>query len=99
MLQDTSSFKNLGIHDCDNLCEGLNIVDVPLTLRNGEIVGCHQALTEYQFKDGGMECLSTEKNLSVSESNGPIESGALEVISALEVSSLFLLNHLFSFSF
>ncbi|KAG2712264.1 hypothetical protein I3760_04G116700 [Carya illinoinensis] len=79
--KDASNFKNLGIHDCDDLCEGLNSVDVPLILKNGEIVGCPQALTGYPFKEGGMECLSTEKNLSVTESNGPFES-ALEASSS-----------------
>lgn len=59
-----------------------------VSLKNGEIFGCPQGSTRYQFEDGGMECLSMEKNLSVTESNGPIES-ALEVLSFLELYSSF----------
>ncbi|KAG7987921.1 hypothetical protein I3843_03G158200 [Carya illinoinensis] len=72
--KDASDFKDLGIHDGNDLYEGLNMDDVPLTLKNGEIFGCPQGTTIYQFEDGGMECQSMEKNLSVTESNGPIES-------------------------
>ena len=84
VLQNTSNFKDLGIQDSDDICEGLNIDDVPLNLSSGEIFGNPQDPTKYQFGDGGMECPSTEKNLSVTGSNGPIES-ALEVISLLEI--------------
>lgn len=80
VLQDSSDFKALGIHDDNDLIEGLNMDDVPLTIKNGEIFGCPQGTTRYQFEDGGMECQSMEKNMSVTESNGPIES-ALEVTS------------------
>lgn len=78
------NFKDLV--DADDLCEGLNIDDV--SLKNGEIFGCPPGSTRYQFEDGGMECLSMEKNLSVTESNGPIES-ALEVLSFLDLYSSF----------
>ncbi|KAM4093234.1 hypothetical protein ACB094_06G099500 [Castanea mollissima] len=75
--KESSNFKDLV--DTDDLCEGLNMDDV--SLKNGEIFGCPQGSTRYQFEDGGMECLSMEKNLSVTESNGPIES-ALEASSS-----------------
>jgi hypothetical protein len=84
VLQNTSNFKDLGIQDSDDICEGLNIDDVPLNLTSGEIFGNPQDPTKYQFGDGGIECPSMEKNLSVTGSNGPIES-ALEVISLLEI--------------
>lgn len=77
------NFKDLV--DTDDLCEGLNMDDV--SLKNGEIFGCPQGSTRYQFEDGRMECLSMEKNLSVTESNGPIES-ALEVLSFLDLIAL-----------
>ncbi|KAE8075752.1 hypothetical protein FH972_014441 [Carpinus fangiana] len=79
--KNTSNFKDLGIQDSDDICEGLNIDDVPLNLTSGEIFGNPQDHTKYQFGDGGMQCPSMEKNLSVTGSNGPIES-------ALEASSL-----------
>jgi hypothetical protein len=84
VLQDTSNFKDLGILSSDDLCEDLNVDDVSLDLTSAEIFGCPQGPTKYQFGDGGMECQSMEKNLSVTESNGPIES-SLEVISLLEI--------------
>lgn len=79
VLQDASNIKDLGVNDSDDLCEGLNMGGVPLNLKNDEIFGCPQGPTGYQIEDGGMECLSMEKNLSVTEFSGTIEN-ALEVI-------------------
>lgn len=75
-----STFKDLGIHDGEDLCDAFNINDVPLNFENGdEILTNAQGPSRYQFEDGGLDCLLMEKNLSVTESNGPIEN-AIEVI-------------------
>ena len=78
-FQGCPNLKDLGIHDGDNLCEGLNIDDVQLNLENDEIFGCFQGATGYQHENGEMDGLVMERNLSVTESNGLLES-ALEVI-------------------
>lgn len=55
--------------------------DIPLDFENGdEIFGCSQGHTRYKFEDVGKDCNLMEKNLSVTESNGPIEN-AIEVCS------------------
>ncbi|KAB1199459.1 Zinc finger protein CONSTANS-LIKE 12 [Morella rubra] len=79
--KDASNIKDLGVNDSDDLCEGLNMGGVPLNLKNNEIFGCPQGPTGYQIEDGGMECLSMEKNLSVTEFSGTIEN-ALEASSS-----------------
>ncbi|KAB1226581.1 Zinc finger protein CONSTANS-LIKE 12 [Morella rubra] len=81
LLLDASNIKDLGVNDSDDLCEGLNMGGVPLNLKNNEIFGCPQGPTGYQIEDGGMECLSMEKNLSVTEFSGTIEN-ALEASSS-----------------
>ena len=55
--------------------------DIPLNFENSdEIFGCPESLDRYQLEDVGKDCLLMEKNLSVTESNGPIEN-AIEVFS------------------
>eukprot|EP00257_Ricinus_communis_P014897 XP_015572691.1 zinc finger protein CONSTANS-LIKE 12 [Ricinus communis] len=79
MPKGCSNFKDLG----EDLCEGLNIDDVALNFENNdEIFGCSsQSRNRYQqLGDVGKDCILMEKNLSVTESNGPIEN-------AIEVSS------------
>ncbi|VVA32452.1 PREDICTED: zinc finger [Prunus dulcis] len=67
-----TNFKDLAIQDSNDLCDGLNIDDVPLNFENAEgIFSCPQGPSRYQFEDGEMDCLLMEKNLSVTESNGP----------------------------
>ncbi|XP_015881102.2 putative zinc finger protein CONSTANS-LIKE 11 [Ziziphus jujuba] len=76
--------KDLGIHDGEDLCEAFNMDDVPLNFENDdEILSNSQGLPRCQFEDGGMDCLLMEKNLSVTESNGPIEN-AIEASSSVK---------------
>ncbi|TXG55328.1 hypothetical protein EZV62_020584 [Acer yangbiense] len=78
-----SNFKDLKLPDGDDLCDGINIDDVQLTFEaDDEIFGCSQGQSRYQFEDvGNNDRALMEKNLSVSESDGPIPN-------ALEASSL-----------
>ncbi|KAK6919393.1 CCT domain [Dillenia turbinata] len=77
-----SDIKDVGLTDSDNLCEALNMVDVSLNFdNNNDILGCSDGQTTYDLEEVGLECLIMEKNLSVTESNGPIEN-------TLEISSL-----------
>ncbi|KAJ9170110.1 hypothetical protein P3X46_018242 [Hevea brasiliensis] len=84
MPKGCCNFKDLEIHDNEDLCEGLNMDDVALmNFENGdEIFGCPQGHTRYQLGDVGKDCILMEKNLSVTESNnGPVEN-AIEVTSS-----------------
>lgn len=93
MLQGCSDFKDLKLPDGDDLCEGLNIDDVQLNFESGdEIFGCSQGQTRYQFEDVRTNRQLMEKNISVTESDGPIEN-------ALEVCSKFKFLAAFSFGF
>ncbi|OMO99988.1 Zinc finger, B-box [Corchorus olitorius] len=75
MPKDCSDLKDFKLPDGDDLCEGLNINDVNLNFETAdEIFGCPQDQTRYQFENVGTDCLLMEKNLSVTESDGPIES-------------------------
>ncbi|XP_061363110.1 putative zinc finger protein CONSTANS-LIKE 11 [Gastrolobium bilobum] len=89
-LQDSNqpkgcpNIKDLGIHDANGLCEGLNVDDVHLNFENAdEIFDCSQGTTRYNLEDGGMDCLLMDKNISVTESNGLIES-AMEVFPKIQ---------------
>ncbi|KAG5226544.1 zinc finger protein [Salix suchowensis] len=80
--QGCSIFEDIGLSDGEDLCEGLNMDDIPLNFENSDgIFGCPESLDRYQFEDVGKDCLLMEKNLSVTESNGPIEN-AIEVSSS-----------------
>lgn len=78
-IQGCSKFKDLNIHDGNDLCKNLDLDEVSINFGCGnEIFNCSQDPTRYPFEDGGMDCLLMEKNLSVTESNGPTE-GVIEV--------------------
>ncbi|KAJ7981321.1 putative CONSTANS-like zinc finger protein [Quillaja saponaria] len=63
-----SAFKDLGIDDGDDLCDGLNIDDVPLNFESDdEIFGCSQGPSRFQCNNGGIDC---------PESNGPAENAS-----------------------
>lgn len=95
MLQGCSDFKDLKLPDGDDLCEGLNIDDVQLNFESGdEIFSCSQGQTRYQFEDVGTNRQLMEKNISVTESDGPIEN-ALEVCLNLSFLQLFHLAFFF----
>lgn len=95
MLWGFSNFKDLGIHDGEDLCEAFNLDDIPLNFENGdEILSNPQGPSICLFKDGGMDCLLMEKNLSVTESNGPIEN-TIEVIPLLQCFFRLSHNHIF----
>uniref|UniRef100_A0A5B7AWP9 Zinc finger protein CONSTANS-LIKE 12 n=1 Tax=Davidia involucrata TaxID=16924 RepID=A0A5B7AWP9_DAVIN len=82
MSKGYSNFKNLQLHEGDNICEGLSVDDVALNFESSdEIFGSSQGQPQYQLEDGGIDCLLMEKNLSVTESNGHIEN-ALEASSS-----------------
>ncbi|XP_044501462.1 putative zinc finger protein CONSTANS-LIKE 11 isoform X2 [Mangifera indica] len=77
-----SDLKDLKLPDGDDLCKVLNMDDVQLDFEAGdEIFGCSQGQSRYQFEDVGTDRTLMEKNLSVTESDGPIEN-ALEASSA-----------------
>lgn len=73
------SFKNLEAQeDGDDLCRNLNM-DGLTDLGNGnDMLDCETDQAWYQFEDGDVECLLMGKNLSASETSGPIEN-AIEV--------------------
>ncbi|KAG6768637.1 hypothetical protein NC652_019647 [Populus alba x Populus x berolinensis] len=81
--QGCSIFKDIGLPDGEDLCEGLNLDDIPLDFENSdEIFSCSESQSKYQFGDVGKECMLMEKNLSsVTGFNGPIEN-AIEVSSS-----------------
>lgn len=96
ILQGCTNFKDLAIQDSNDLCDGLNIDDVPLNFENAEgIFSCPQGPSRYQFEDGEMDCLLMEKNLSVTESNGPNDNAVqvLAYLFSLEIIS-FIIWHL-----
>ncbi|KAG5242066.1 zinc finger protein [Salix suchowensis] len=73
--QGCSIFKEIGLPDDEDLCDGLNLDDIPLDFENSdEIFSCSGTQNKYQFGDAGKDCMSMEKNLSVTGSNGPIEN-------------------------
>ncbi|XP_031254491.1 zinc finger protein CONSTANS-LIKE 12-like [Pistacia vera] len=77
-----SDLKDLKLPDGDDLCEVLNMDDVQLDFEAGEeIFGCSQGQSRYQFEDVGTDGILMEKNLSVTESDGPMEN-ALEASSS-----------------
>ncbi|RDX61831.1 Zinc finger protein CONSTANS-LIKE 12, partial [Mucuna pruriens] len=82
--QPKQECPNLGIHDGNELCEGLNVDSVQLNFESAdEIFGCSQAPTRYNLEDGGMDCLLMDKNISVTESSSLIES-AMEASSTIQ---------------
>ncbi|KAH8484182.1 hypothetical protein H0E87_028567 [Populus deltoides] len=79
--QGCSIFKDIELSDGEDLCEGLNMDDIPLDFENSDgIFGCPESHNRYPFEDVGKDCMLMEKHLSVTESNGPIEN-AIEVFS------------------
>ncbi|KAG5242057.1 zinc finger protein [Salix suchowensis] len=75
LVQGCSIFKEIGLPDDEDLCDGLNLDDIPLDFENSdEIFSCSGTQNKYQFGDAGKDCMSMEKNLSVTGSNGPIEN-------------------------
>uniref|UniRef100_A0A6N2MF02 Uncharacterized protein n=1 Tax=Salix viminalis TaxID=40686 RepID=A0A6N2MF02_SALVM len=63
--QGCSIFEDIGLSDGEDLCEGLNMDDIPLNFENSDgIFGCPESLDRYQFEDVGKDCLLMEKNLS-----------------------------------
>ncbi|XP_068345575.1 putative zinc finger protein CONSTANS-LIKE 11 [Pyrus communis] len=71
-----NNFKDLAIQDSNVLCDGLNIDDVPMNFENPDGIFCPRVPSRYQFEDGEMDCLLMEKNIPVTESNGPNENAA-----------------------
>ncbi|KAK9284884.1 hypothetical protein L1049_024065 [Liquidambar formosana] len=76
-----SNFKDLGVHESDDLCGGLDVDDVVLNFENSDEILGSRGHPRCLFEDVGMDCLLMEKNLSVTESNGPMEN-ALEASSS-----------------
>ncbi|KDP25870.1 hypothetical protein JCGZ_22900 [Jatropha curcas] len=79
MSKDCPNFKDLGIQEGENLCEGLNMDDVSLNFENDdEIFESSEDQTKYHLEK---DYILMEKNLSVTESNGHVEN-ATEVSSS-----------------
>ncbi|CAK9142720.1 unnamed protein product [Ilex paraguariensis] len=76
--QGGSNFEDLGVHEGDDLCEGVDLDDVANNLESGyEVFVNSQGHSIYGCEDGRLDCLVLEKNISVTESNSHIET-ALE---------------------
>ncbi|KAA3482669.1 zinc finger protein CONSTANS-LIKE 12-like [Gossypium australe] len=70
-----SDLKDFKVPDGDDLCEGLIMNDFQLTFETAdEILGCSQGQTRCQFENVGTDSILMEKTLSVTESDGPIET-------------------------
>ncbi|XP_021293321.1 zinc finger protein CONSTANS-LIKE 12-like [Herrania umbratica] len=77
-----SDLKDFKLLDGDDLCEGINMNDVQLNFETAdEIFGCSQGQNRSQFDNVGTEGLLMEKNITLTESDVPIEK-------SLEASSL-----------
>ncbi|GAV81310.1 CCT domain-containing protein [Cephalotus follicularis] len=79
MPKDCSNIKDLGIHDSEDLYEGLNMDDVSLNFDGGDQI--FENPQRYQFEDVDTDCLLIEKNVSVTGSSGPSKN-ALETLSS-----------------
>ncbi|XP_050381981.1 zinc finger protein CONSTANS-LIKE 12 [Argentina anserina] len=82
-LQGSSNLRDLGIQDGNDLCEGLNMDDVPLDVEtDDELFSCSQGPSRYPFEDGEFDCLlMDQKNVSVTESNGPHSDNPIQQVS------------------
>ncbi|CAL1406890.1 unnamed protein product [Linum trigynum] len=75
VLKGCSNLKDLGLHDGEDLCDGLNMDDVQLNFEHADdLFGCLQSNARSTFEDLGKDCKTIERNLSFTESNGPIEN-------------------------
>ncbi|MBA0828899.1 hypothetical protein Goarm_013526 [Gossypium armourianum] len=84
MPKGYSELKDFKVPDGDDLCEGLIMNDFQLTFETAdEILGCSQAQTRCQFGNVGTDSILMEKTLSVTESDGPIET-TLEASSSVK---------------
>ncbi|KAJ6677742.1 ZINC FINGER PROTEIN CONSTANS-LIKE 10 [Salix viminalis] len=80
-----SIFKDIGLPDDEDLCDGLNLDDIPLDFENSdEIFSCSETQNKYQFGDAGKDCMLMEKNLSVTGS-----ASAMQTISGNANCSIF----------
>ncbi|KAJ6419169.1 hypothetical protein OIU84_029310 [Salix udensis] len=83
--QGCSIFKEIGLPDDEDLCDGLNLDDIPLDFENSdEIFSCSETQNKYQFGDAGKDCMLMEKNLSVTGS-----ASAMQTISGNANCSIF----------
>ncbi|KAJ9686740.1 hypothetical protein PVL29_015540 [Vitis rotundifolia] len=77
-----SNFKDLGLNEGGDLCQGINMDDVAVNFENSdEMIGSSQGHSTCRYDNAGMDSRLMDKNLSVTESDAPIEN-------ALEASSL-----------
>ncbi|XVE92875.1 hypothetical protein REPUB_Repub01dG0141400 [Reevesia pubescens] len=75
MSKGYSDLKDCKVPDGNDLCEGLNMNDIQLTFETAdEIFGYSQGQSRYQFENVGTDNILMEKNLSVTESDAPIEN-------------------------
>lgn len=79
VLQGSSNIKDLGLHENDDLCGGLDMDDVALNFENDEIFSCSQGHPEYQVQKA-LDCFEMEENLRATKSEGSVEN-TLEVFS------------------
>ncbi|XP_061947137.1 putative zinc finger protein CONSTANS-LIKE 11 [Populus nigra] len=91
LLPEVSNLpKDIGLSDGEDLCEGLNMDDIPLDFENSDgIFGCPESHNRYPFEDVGKDCMLMEKNLSVTESNGfPAGTGQVHPSMSLSLSNI-----------
>ncbi|GAB4859472.1 hypothetical protein Ancab_010939 [Ancistrocladus abbreviatus] len=75
LSQDCSSLKGVEVQESDDLCEGLNMDDIALNFQGSEeILRYAQDQPRYQPENVELDCLLMDKNLSVTKSNGIVES-------------------------
>ena len=88
MQHGSPNAKDLGIHEGDGLCDGVDLDDVALMLENTgyDVLGNSEVNSRYCTEDGALGGLAMEKNLSVTESNSHVEN-ALEVLFPLQLFS------------
>ncbi|XP_048127403.1 zinc finger protein CONSTANS-LIKE 12-like [Rhodamnia argentea] len=82
-----SGSKSLGFDGSSDLCQSLGMEDIPRHGNGDEVLGYQPCQKRFLFEDGDMECLLMEKNLSATESNGPIEN-AMEASSSAQQDSV-----------
>ncbi|KAI3412671.1 uncharacterized protein J3R85_017008, partial [Psidium guajava] len=82
-----SGSKSLGFHRSNDLCQILGIEDIPCRGNGDDVLGYQPSQNRFLFEDGDMECLLMDKDLSATESNGPIEN-AMEASSSVQQDSV-----------
>ncbi|KAI8551871.1 hypothetical protein RHMOL_Rhmol06G0221000 [Rhododendron molle] len=75
LTKGPSSYRNLELHEGEDLCEGLNIDDVTLNFGScDEMFDSSRSHSAFNFENGATDCQLMEKNASLTESSGHDEN-------------------------